>query len=82
MVTRVQKWGNSQGVRLSKELLAEAHIDVGDAVSIRVHDGELVLTPTSRVRGCVHLEELVERVPAGYRPGEADWGSPAGDEVW
>ena len=45
MVTRIQKWGNSQGVRLSKEVLSEADIGVGDAVSVAVHDGALVVTP-------------------------------------
>ena len=27
MITRVQKWGNSQGLRLSKELLFDAAIE-------------------------------------------------------
>ena len=35
MITKVQKWGNSQGVRLSKELLSGAHINVGDALDLR-----------------------------------------------
>jgi antitoxin component of MazEF toxin-antitoxin module len=26
MITKVQKWGNSQGLRLSKELLADVRI--------------------------------------------------------
>jgi len=82
MVTRVQKWGNSQGVRLSKELLSEADINVGDAVSVAVADGALIVTPVRRVRGCVDLEELVRRIPVGYVPEEIDWGPPAGGEVW
>lgn len=82
MVTRVTKWGNSQGVRLSKELLSEADIGIGDAVSVTVRDGAVVLTPVRRVRGCVDLEELVGRIPPGYRPGEVGWGPPVGGEVW
>ena len=45
MITKVQKWGNSQGLRISKELLSNADINVGDAVDIAVHDGALVVTP-------------------------------------
>jgi antitoxin MazE len=82
MVTKVQKWGNSQGVRLSKELLSAAGIGVGDPVSVAVLDGTLVVTPVRRVRGCVDLEELVRRIPEGYRPEEVGWGPPAGGEVW
>jgi len=82
MITRVQKWGNSQGLRLSKELLFDAEIGVGDAVDIAVHDGALVVTPVRRVRGALDLEQLVASIPTGYKPGELDWGLPAGHEVW
>jgi antitoxin MazE len=82
MITRVQKWGNSQGLRLSKELLAEVHVEVGDSVQVSVQEGSLVITPAHRVRGGLSLEDLVARVPKDYRPGELDWGSPTGREVW
>ncbi len=82
MITKVQKWGNSQGLRLSKELLSDVEIDVGDAVDVTVHDGSLVITPARRIRGGCDLAQLVGRIPAGYKPGELDWGPPAGREVW
>lgn len=82
MITKVQKWGNSQGLRLSKELLADVHVEVGDAVYVSVQEGSLVITPARRVRGGRSLEELVARVPKDYRPGEFDWGRPTGREVW
>jgi len=82
MVTKVQKWGNSQGVRLSKELLSDVEINVGDAVDVAVRDGALVVTPVRRVRGGHDLRELVRRIPKDYRPEELDWGLPVGREVW
>jgi antitoxin component of MazEF toxin-antitoxin module len=45
MITKIQKWGNSQGLRLSKDLLSDADIDVGDAVDVAVHKGALIVTP-------------------------------------
>jgi antitoxin MazE len=82
MITKVQKWGNSQGLRLSKELLSDVEIDVGDSVDVAVRDGVLVVTPVRRVRGRLHLEQLVERIPKNYKPEELDWGPPVGREVW
>ena len=82
MITKVQKWGNSQGLRLSKKLLSDVQIDVGDAVEVTVHDGSLVITPARRVRGGIDLEQLVGRIPKGYEPEEPDWGPPSGREVW
>ena len=82
MITKVQKWGNSQGIRLSKELLSDVEINVGDAVEVAVRDGALVVTPVRRVRGGHDLRDLVRRIPKGYKPEELDWGYPVGREVW
>ncbi len=51
MVTKVQSWGNSQGLRLSKQILADAHVSVGDDVDVAVRDGVIVVTPVKRTRG-------------------------------
>jgi antitoxin MazE len=82
MITKVQKWGNSQGLRLSKELLSNVALNVGDAVEVAARDGVLVITPARRVRGGHDLRQLVKGIPAGYKPEELDWGPPAGREVW
>ena len=82
MVTKVQKWGNSQGIRLGKLLLEQADIEVGDAVDIAVQDGVLVITPVRRVRGGHDLRALVREIDESYEPEELDWGPPAGREVW
>jgi antitoxin MazE len=82
MVTKIQKWGNSQGLRLSKELLSDADIDVGDAVEVVVHKGTLIVTPVRRVRGGHDLRKLVGGISKEYKPEELDWGPPVGREVW
>ncbi len=82
MIAKVQKWGNSQGLRFPKTVLAEARIDVGDPVSISVQKGQIIVKPVRKVRGKYTLKELVARIPKGYKPAELDWGSPAGKEVW
>ena len=82
MVTKVQKWGNSQGLRLAKRVLEEARISVGDPVDVSTGEGVIVITPVRRVRGKQSLQELVPRIPKNYRPKELDWGRPIGREDW
>ena len=82
MVTRVQKWGNSQGLRLAKQVLEDAHISVGDDVDITIRDGTIIIAPIKRVRGKRSLQELLSRIPKDYEVGEVDWGNPIGREVW
>ena len=82
MVTKVQKWGNSQGLRLSRELLQAARITVGDEVVVTANEGEIRITPASLVRGRYRLKELLDRVPPRGKTPEEDWGRPEGGEVW
>ncbi len=82
MITKVQRWGNSQGLRLHKNVLEEAHISVGDEVDLAVRDGVITLVPVKRVRGGHDLKELVARIPKDYKPEEVNWGEAVGREVW
>jgi len=82
MVTKVQKWGNSQGLRLAKRVLEDAHISVGDDVDVTIRDGKIVIAPIKRVRGKRSLQDLVSRIPKDYEAAEVDWGNPTGREVW
>ena len=82
MLTKVQSWGNSQGLRLNRQVLNEAHIAVGDEVDLAVREGLIVVAPAKRVRGGHDLNRLVARIPKDYKPGAVDWGEPVGREVW
>jgi len=82
MLAKIQKWGNSQGLRLAKTLLADAHIGVGDEVDIAVKDGIIIVSPAKRKRGRHNLKDLVARIPENYQASEVDWGEPVGNEVW
>lgn len=82
MTTRVQKWGNSQGIRLNRQILSDIEIRVGDAVDVTVREGTILIVPVRRMRGRYDLRELVSRIPEGYRTKEIDWGRPVGREAW
>jgi antitoxin MazE len=82
MVTKIQRWGNSQGLRLAKQVLEDAHISVGDDVDVTTRDGLIVIAPARRVRGKRSLQELVSQIPKGYKAEETDWGEPVGQEAW
>jgi antitoxin MazE len=82
MVTKIQKWGNSQGLRLGKQVLEDARIAVGDSVDVAARDGVIVIAPVKRIRGKQSLQELVSRIPRNYKTKELDWGRPRGREVW
>jgi len=82
IVTKIKKWGNSQGLRLAKQVLEEACIAVGDDVDVAVRDGVIVIAPVKRMRSKHDLKKLVARIPKDYRAEEIEQGRPVGREVW
>jgi antitoxin MazE len=82
MLAKIQKWGNSQGLRLAKNLLADAQLGIGDEVDISVKDGIMIVTPAKKIRGRHKLKDLVARIPENYKTGEVEWGGPVGKEAW
>ena len=82
MLAKIQKWGNSQGLRLAKNLLADAQLNVGDEVDISVKDGIMIVAPAKKIRGRHKLKDLVARIPENYQTREIDWGEPVGKEAW
>jgi antitoxin MazE len=47
MSTTVQKWGNSQGLRLAKHLLERPRIAVGDDVEVKAGEEEILIKKVS-----------------------------------
>ena len=82
IVTKIRKWGNSQGLRLSKQVLEDARITIGEDVDVTAREGVIVIAPVKRVRGKRSLQELVSRIPKNYETEEIDWGNPVGRERW
>ncbi len=82
MLTKMKKWGNSQGLRFPKAILEEARMEVGDEVKVSVRGRKIIIEPVKKVRGRYDLRELVSRMPKNYQVEEVDWGAPVGKEAW
>jgi antitoxin MazE len=80
MNARIQKWGNSQGLRLPKTVLETAHFMVGEEVVLQAEDGQIILKPAKKAKLSIH--DLVRRMPKGAKAGEEGFGRPAGREEW
>jgi len=80
MTTKIQRWGNSQGVRIAKHLLTNAGVDVGDEVELSVEEGQIIVRKVRRKK--FDLKELVAQMPRRYKAREEDWGKPSGKEEW
>lgn len=86
--TVIRKWGNSQGIRLSKEILSQMDLKEDDTIGISIYDGKMTIEKVSKPK----YLNLAERLEAFYkRPleeiyventQEVDAGDPVGNEQW
>ena len=80
MQAQVKAWGNSQGIRISKDILQEANFAIDDVLDVKVVDGMITLAKPFRHKT---LEERAAEFNGKLNlDGEYDWGEPAGREVW
>lgn len=79
MYTTIQKWGNSQGIRLPKPILEIVNLKENDTVEIKFEDGKLIISPVKKQHKT--LEERIAEYEGDYRPHEWDTGPSVGKEV-
>jgi len=80
MQTRLQKWGNSIGLRIPKSFAAEVGVEAGSEVDLTLREGELRVRPLQSRR--LSLGALLRKVTAGNRHEVIETGEPVGREVW
>lgn len=81
METSIQKWGNSQGLRVAKGLLNEVGLKTGTLVNVSVKNNSIVIRKARKQYPS--LSELVAKIPKGYKHKDEDgFGKPIGKEVW
>lgn len=80
MQNKIQKWGNSLGLRIPKALANEARVGVGSTVDITVEDGELLIRPIRSRR--YDLASLVGAITPNNVHDAVETGPPRGRESW
>jgi antitoxin MazE len=75
--TTVHKWGNGHGILIPRQYFEEMGLKRGDKVELTFTDNRLEVRAVKSYR----IEDLLEGY-TGPKPGEYDWGEPAGKEMW
>ncbi len=85
--TTLQRWGNSQGVRLPKSIVESLGMTVGAPVIVEISEdhSQITITPATEsrpVRGRHRIEDLIAASSPSAFAGEHDWGKVSGKEAW
>ena len=77
MQSRIQKWGNSLGVRIPLSLAEKTGLKEGVPVDLQADDDALVIR-----RKQYSLEQLLAQVSTDNTHKEIETGHPVGREAW
>lgn len=82
-ITRITKWGNSQALRLSKEILHKANLQLDDTMSIHVSDGQILLKKykPQKLPSYRSLEDIFADKIGPWEEEVVNWGKPVGAEL-
>lgn len=79
MITSIQKWGNSQGIRIPKHLLDEVHISQGDTILLKTDNNKIII---EKLNNNKNIKELFSNYHDEYKCEDIYWGEPKGKEIW
>jgi len=87
MKTTLQRWGNSQGIRIPKRIVETLGMAIGSELVVELSADQSLITviparDSRPVRGRHRIEDLVASSAPDAFEGEYDWGEPQGKEVW
>lgn len=78
MRSKVQKWGNSLGVRLPKAIAKELKMEDGSPVEIKTSKNQIIIESIEEES----LELLLSKITDENIPAEIDFGKTEGKETW
>ena len=79
MTTTIQKWGNSQRIRIPKYILEELNWTGSEQLVVSVENDKIIIERAERRK---NIKELFADYHGEYTPVEMDWGNPVGEEIW
>ena len=80
MTTTIQKWGNSQGIRIPKTILDTVKWTENEKIILVVENEKIIMEKAKKKRK--NIKELFADYEGEYEPIEIEWGEGKGEEIW
>ena len=80
METKLQKWGNSCGIRIPNIILKTLDIKVNERLDIKEENGNIVISKIKNNKWTI--AERVEEYNGDKLENDFEWDEPKGREIW
>ena len=78
MEAKIQKWGNSLGIRIPINVIRGLSLRNGSVVDIVEEPDQLIIRPVKKPA----LDDLLDAISEQNLHSEIDFGKAGGNEVW
>lgn len=80
MEVRLQKWGNSNGIRIPNIILKTLNLKPNDKVEIRQEDEQIIITKLKKKH--ISLEDRIKEYKGENLSKDFSWDEAKGKEIW
>ena len=80
MELKLQKWGNSYGIRIPSIFLKELNIKENDKINIEQIEDKIIISKSKKQK--VSLKEMFSKYKGHNQSKEFTWDEPVGKEIW
>lgn len=79
MEIRLQKWGNSDGIRIPSSVLKSLNIKTNDKLILETIDDKIVISIPKKK---ISLKERFDNYDGENMAKDFEWDKPEGREIW
>ena len=80
MEARLQKWGNSVGIRIPSNIMKSLILKINDVLELKTEENKIIITKT--IRKTISLEERFKVYNGENLAKDFEWDEPQGREIW
>ncbi len=80
MEARIQKWGNSDGIRIPSNILKSLNIKTNDILNIEQKDDKIIISVPKKKK--ISLEDRFKEYHGKNLAKEFSWDENIGREIW
>lgn len=81
MIVNISKWGNSHAIRLPKELMEQANLDINDKISVSINGKQIILKKLDKTHS-TRLAQRFQNYHEDFTCQEANSGRNVGKEAF
>lgn len=80
MEAKIQKWGNSDGIRIPSSILKSLNIKTNDILNIEQKDDKIIISVPKKKK--ISLEDRFKEYHGKNLAKEFSWDENVGREIW